>query len=205
MIDIEPVARSCGLERQSRAKLRGRSRLCLMMLAAFVAVGGGTGSATRAAATPALVVPDVPEVIRAPAGEKLVLMAHATGAQIYVCSPAPDGKLQWNLKGPDAKLHDRRGAVIGTHFAGPAWKYQDGSEVIAKAAAHVDSPDGQSIPWLLLTAAEHRGAGLMATVSSIQRIHTSGGKPIGECTTERQGAQSKSRYSADYYFYAPAS
>ena len=94
--------------------------------------------------------PVIPAEIKAPAGDKLVLKAHATGSQIYTCKAGTDGAFQWVLKEPDAQLHDSKGAVIGHHFAGPTWKHKDGSEVTGKASAHVDSPDPQSIPWLLV-------------------------------------------------------
>jgi hypothetical protein len=150
--------------------------------------------------------PGLPDEIKVPAGEKLVFKAHATGFQIYTCSAAGDGAAQWQLKAPDADLHDRKGAVIGHHFAGPTWKHKDGSEVTGKASAHVDSPDAGSIAWLLVSATGHTGEGVFAKVSSIQRINTKGGKPLSgaECTVANKGAESKSAYSADYYFYRPA-
>jgi Protein of unknown function (DUF3455) len=148
--------------------------------------------------------PEVPADIKAPAGEHLVLKAHATGYQIYTCKAQGDGTSKWELKAPDADLHDKKGAVVGHHSAGPTWKYKDGSEVVGKASAHVDSPDVNSIPWLLISATGHSGAGVLAKVSSIQRINTQGGKPPAgsECTAARNGAESKRNYAADYYFYA---
>jgi hypothetical protein len=150
--------------------------------------------------------PQIPADIKAPAGEKLVLKAHATGSQIYTCKAGADGALQWTLKAPDAELHDKKGGVIGHHFAGPTWKHKDGSEVTGKASAHVDSPDADSIPWLLVSATGHTGDGVFARVSSIQRINTKGGKPpaASECDASKSGTESKITYSADYYFYAPA-
>ena len=145
--------------------------------------------------------PDVPEKIKAPAGEDVVLVAHASGSQIYVCQAGADGKLAWTLKAPEAELHNDQGAVIGRHFAGPTWRLNDGSEVTGKAAARVDSPDANSIPWLLLTVTGHSGEGALSRVTDIQRIHTKGGvAPTGACSL---GAETKSSYTADYYFYAP--
>jgi hypothetical protein len=150
--------------------------------------------------------PDVPESIKAPSGEKLVLRAHASGSQIYVCGQGADGKSQWTLKAPEAELHDEKGAFIVRHYAGPTWKHNDGSEVTGKAVAHVDSPDADSIPWLLLTATGHSGSGVLAGVASIQRIHTKGGQPppAANCNASRLNAEARTRYTADYYFYAPA-
>jgi len=150
--------------------------------------------------------PDVPDKIKASAGEEIVLQAHATGSQIYVCQQGTDGKLLWALKAPEAELHDQQGAIIGSHFAGPTWKDNDGSEVTGKAIAKVDSPDSDSIPWLLVSATGHSGEGVLGHVSSIQRIHTKGGlpPPAADCNAAKQGVEAKSSYTADYYFYAPA-
>jgi len=149
--------------------------------------------------------PDVPDAIQAPAGEEVVLLAHATGSQIYTCQAAADGKFSWTLKAPEAELHDRNDKVIGSHSAGPSWKLKDGSEVTGKAAAHVESLDGQSIPWLLVKVVSHSGNGQLASVTTIQRVHTHGGQPPAEgCDAAHRDAETKTSYSADYYFYAPA-
>jgi Protein of unknown function (DUF3455) len=149
--------------------------------------------------------PDVPEKIRAPASEKPVLVAQASGSQIYVCSSS-DGKPRWTLKAPEAQLHDQSGTVIGHHYAGPTWEHKDGSKVSGKAVAQINAPDADSIPWLLVTATGHAGTGVFAAVASIQRIHTKGGQPpaASECNTSTLKAEKRSSYTADYYFYAPA-
>ena len=148
--------------------------------------------------------PDVPDKIKAPAGEEVVVLAHASGSQIYVCQAGTDGKLAWALKAPDAELHDQQGAVIGRHYAGPTWKDNDGSEVTGKAVARIDSPDSDSIPWLLVTATGHSGEGVFSRVTSIQRLHTHGGQPpaAAACDASKQSVEVKSSYTADYYFYA---
>jgi hypothetical protein len=149
-------------------------------------------------------LPNVPPAIQAPAGEEVVLLVHASGSQIYTCQAGADGKFAWTLKAPDAELKDEKGKVIGSHFAGPTWKLNDGSEVTGKAAAHVDSPDAGSIPWLLVNAVSHAGKGLLTNVATIQRVHTHGGKPPADgCDESHRNAESKSSYKADYYFYAP--
>ena len=145
-----------------------------------------------------------PDRLQPPAGERLLLRAHASGWQIYVCSDS-DGKSSWRLKAPDADLHDSKGKVIGHHSAGPTWKALDGSEVTGKAVAHVDSPDTKSVPWLLLTATGHTGAGKFAKVTSIRRLNTQGGAPppASECDASKAGTEARSSYTADYEFYAP--
>jgi hypothetical protein len=147
---------------------------------------------------------NVPDNITAPDGEDLVLTAHASGVQIYTCQQSSEGKYTWTLKGPEAELRDSRGGLIGRHYAGPTWELHDGSSVTGKLVAHVDSPDANSVPWLLLTAPGHQGSGVLSKVSSIQRIATHGGQPpaAGQCDVSKQGSDAKSPYTADYYFYS---
>jgi hypothetical protein len=148
---------------------------------------------------------DVPEKIKAPAAEQVVLQAQGAGSQIYTCQPAADGKYGWTLKAPEAELRDQKGAVIGKHYAGPTWKHNDGSEVTGKAVARVDSPDADSIPWLLVNVTSHSGEGVLSHVTNIQRVHTHGGQPpsSSDCNAAKQNTETKSSYTADYYFFAP--
>jgi uncharacterized protein DUF3455 len=142
--------------------------------------------------------PSVPETLKPPAGESLRAHAHASGQQIYVC----DGS-KWILSRPDATLFDQAGQKVGSHFAGPTWRWSDGSQVIGKPIANA-TPDPDSIPWLLLTATSHAGDGVLKNVSSIQRLQTKGGKaPASGCGTSHKGEQARVSYTADYYFYTP--
>lgn len=149
---------------------------------------------------------DVPPAVAAPASLQLVLFAHAKGSQIYTCQTASDGKLAWALKAPEADLFDGQNPdkMIGHHTAGPSWMLDDGSKVTGKAAAHVDSPEVNSIPWLLVTVVNNDRKGLLARVTTIQRLNTRGGKaPEMGCDDAHRAAESRSSYTADYYFYAP--
>jgi hypothetical protein len=77
--------------------------------------------------------------------------------------------------------------------------------VKGNAVGHVAAPDGTSIPWLLLTVVSRTGAGTLAAVTSVQRINTQGGQPpAAACSAAAKDTESRSPYSADYYFYAPA-
>lgn len=149
--------------------------------------------------------PDVPDRIAVPSGLEPVLFAHAKGSQIYTCQAGADGKFSWTLKAPDAELHDRKDKLIGQHSAGPTWRLKDGSEVTGKAAAHVDALDSDSVPWLLVNVISNAGKGQLAGVTTIQRVHTHGGKPPADgCDEAHKDAETKSSYTADYYFFAPA-
>ncbi len=73
------------------------------------------------------------------------------------------------------------------------------------ASSHGDSLDADSIPWLLVTVVSHAGKGLLTDVTTIQRVHTHGGKPPADgCDESHKAAETKSSYTADYYFFAPA-
>lgn len=155
--------------------------------------------------------PEVPESLKAPAGEEVILAAHATGTQIYVCRQGEDQKFAWVFKAPEAELTDATGKKIVHHFAGPTWKHIDGSEVKAKVVAKQDPPKAEAqkpeaIPWLLLSATSHSGEGIFSRVTSIQRIHTEGGMPLEAkyCDSSAAGKEVGTAYAADYYFYAPA-
>ncbi len=140
--------------------------------------------------------PPVPDNLQPPPGAELKRQAHAIGDQIYAC----DGS-KWILRGPDAKLSDDAGHEVGTHFAGPTWRWLDGSRVTAKPVANA-TPDPDSIPWLLLTVTDHAGSGVMTNISSIQRLHTKGGKAPASCESSQKDEQKRIHYTADYYFFS---
>lgn len=176
-----------------------KTHLVFFAATTLLLLGAGSGSAQD------LARPDVPPKIAASVNEEVVLIAHASGSQIYVCQAGADQKLSWTLKAPDADLSDVQGKNIGHHSAGPSWKLTDGSEVTGKAAAREDAPNPSDIPWLLINVTGHSGNGALAKVSTIQRLHTKGGQPPGTgCDDAHRGAETRSSYSADYYFYAPA-
>ena len=177
-----------------------------VLVLSVVTIRSGSAQANSQKDAPAKeVAPDVPDAIAVPAGQEVVLFTHASGSQIYTCAAGADGKFAWTLKAPDAELRDRKDKVIGQHSAGPTWKLKDSSEVTGKKAAGVDSLDPDSIPWLLVNVVSHAGKGILADVTTIQRVHTHGGKPPADgCDETHKDAESKSKYTADYYFYAPA-
>lgn len=143
-----------------------------------------------------------PPELTPPPGAKLLLHVQAKGDQVYTCQ-AENAQYSWTLKAPDAELFDESGKSIGHHFAGPAWQLSDKSQVTGKVVARVNSTNADSIPWLLLTAVDHTGSGLMNQVGTIQRLNTSGGKaPDTGCDAEHVGDESRVPYSADYYFFS---
>jgi hypothetical protein len=145
----------------------------------------------------------VPAALQTAADEQLVVRVHAKGDQIYSCK-VDGAQAGWTLKAPEAQLFDKDGKAFGKHFAGPSWEASDGSRVVGKAAANVASPDADSIPWLLVKVVSHAGEGVLARVTSIQRINTKGGKaPASGCDAGHAGQEVRAAYSADYLFFAP--
>jgi hypothetical protein len=144
----------------------------------------------------ALALAQMPSAIEAP-GETVVLRLHAEGAQIYECRANPDGKLAWAFREPIATLF-ADGKTVGRHYAGPNWEHVDGSAVVGKAAANAPGKTANDIPLLKLDVVEHRGGGILSTVTTVQRIDTHGGVRKGSCRLA--GAYASMPYSADYVF-----
>src|SRR5213078_1258657 len=130
-------------------------------------------------ALPGIVHAEVPAAIAAP-GETVMATWHAQGAQVYECKAAPDGKLAWTFREPIATLL-LDGKTIGRHYAGPNWEHSDGSAVVGKVSASAPGTTANDIPWLKLDVASHRGSGILADVTTVQRINTHGGKRDGTC------------------------
>ena len=92
--------------------------------------------------------PEVPERIDVDSGNKVFLVGHAVGVQIYRCDPAATG-FGWALVAPRADLYGDNGKVIVTHYGGPTWEAKDGSTVVATRVDGVTMNE-TAIPWLKL-------------------------------------------------------
>ena len=157
--------------------------LALLMLS-------GASIRAMAAETP------LPDAIAAP-GEAVVLTLHAEGAQVYECRSGSDGKSNWGFREPIATLL-ADGKTVGRHYSGPNWEHSDGSAVVGKAAGNAPGTTANDIPWLKLEVVSHRGGGILAGVTTVQRINTVGGKLEGAC--DKTGTFKSAPYSADYVF-----
>jgi hypothetical protein len=148
----------------------------------------------------------LPGPLNVPAGQHLLTHFHATGAQVYTCARKGEGDAAtyaWTLKQPDAELHDASGAVAGTHGAGPTWTARDGSAVKGKKIAQADAPAPDAIPWLLVQAVSTSGTGLLSSVTYIQRVETArGNAPASGCDASAVDHETRSEYTAEYFFYA---
>jgi len=90
------------------------------------------------------------------------------------------------------------GKTVGRHYAGPNWEHADGSAVTGKAAGNAPGATANDIPWLKLEVTARRGTGILANVSTVQRINTEGGKLDGAC--DKAGGFRSVPYDADYVF-----
>jgi hypothetical protein len=192
--------------------------------------GDAMGDALADAACPAAwgMVPPVDPLIALPdGGIPLILHAAGTGTQDFTCTAtfsdagAGDGgdggtagpTYGWTFVGPEAVLSDCTMAPIGHHFASdagptrPEWmETADNSFVIAKKVNNGYTPDsGAAIPWLLLQAVTNSDAGVLAQVSYVQRLNTTGGltPAASTCGSTNLGASQKVGYTADYFFFGP--
>jgi hypothetical protein len=164
----------------------------------FVAALGASTLAVRADDNR---VPEVPEVIQVSAETNRVhFHGFAIGFQVYTWDGA-----KWGPAVPDATLYDDDGNIVASHFAGPTWKSNSGSEVVGALPPKAVVMDTNSIAWLRLEAVPERthGPGIFANTTFIQRVNTVGGKQPSEAGTE-VGQVAKVPYTADYFFYRPS-
>jgi hypothetical protein len=145
----------------------------------------------------------LPEAVRVPAGQKLLMATSATGEITYECREKKDmaGAHEWAFVGPVATLYGADKKMVGKYYAGPTWEAADGSKVTGKQVAVAPAKPG-SIPLQLVKADPAMGAGAMTGVSYIQRLNTKGGvAPAMACDAMGKGKRQVVAYEADYVFY----
>jgi hypothetical protein len=181
-------------------------RLDRVLLTAIVAAAAAWPLVEMASAGPP--APAVPGEIQVLDGNKVFLVGHAFGVQIYRCD-ATQSDYRWVLVAPRANLYDDNGKLLATHFGGPTWQAKDGSRVVGRVEGRV-IVDPTAIPWLRLAAAS-RSAGAdgdrLAATTYIQRISTTGGlAPLAaDCNPDTEGTTEEVPYTADYYFWKAVS
>ena len=149
--------------------------------------------------------PDIPDILKVPEGNVLLLRADGRGVQKYARPVRTTSKAV-----PHAILlagDEDEGDLVAIHFAGPTWQALDGSSVVGDAAnaKHFTAPDPDGVDWLSLPALSTAGNGLFSRVTYIQRLYTDGGKPPPEgCDQANNQTEVLVEYSAQYFFYVPA-
>jgi len=147
--------------------------------------------------------PTVPSTIEVPEGNKVFLVGHAVGVQIYACDATASG-FGWRFVAPRADLYDDHGKPVVTHFGGPTWQATDGSVAVGRRVDGV-TVDANAIPWLLLAASTGAGpdGGRLTDTAFIQRVATTGGlvPAAADCNESTAGTTEEVPYTADYYFW----
>jgi len=122
-----------------------------------------------------------------------MLKTQGKGVQIYGCVEG-----NWMLIGPDARLFNEQGNVIGRHYAGSAWQPTDGSLVMGKTIAKTAPLKCTvCVSWFLLEASS--GTGEFKAGKFIQLRDTHGG--VAPSTTCKGKAELRVPYTANYLFY----
>ena len=143
----------------------------------------------------------IPREIQLPEGAELVLRAHASGVQIYVCGKNDAGAAAWTFKAPEADLFDTQKKQIGKHFAGPTWEALAGGKVVGAVKANAPAPETGAIAWLLLDIKSSEGAGAFNQARGILRVATHGGvAPKEGCDAAHAGQEARVPYTATYLF-----
>lgn len=154
-------------------------------LAAAIAIAALNGNGAMA---------QVPAAVAVPGATKLATY-QGVGAQVYECKPGNDGKLAWAFREPIATLI-LNGKTSGRHYAGPTWENVDGSKILAKAVGNAPGASADDIPWLKLDVVSHKGKGLFAKATIVQRLDTHGGVLKGGC--DKAGDFKSVPYTATY-------
>ncbi len=179
------------------------TRITLTVAFALCATACYPPASTPPAPPPApdLICPaTIPPEITPAADQDLAFVLSAWGVQRYTCTAAG-----WTFVTPDADLFALgvTGLVVH-HFSGPTWLHKDTSLVVASKTSEV-IVDPTAIPWLLLMVTKHGGAkdGMMADITSIQRMETHGGlaPDAARCDAQHIGLGADVPYAARYAFY----
>ncbi len=161
------------------------------------------------AATPMMKIDNatLPDAVRVPAGQKVLMATTGVGELTYECREKKDmaGQHEWAFVGPVATLFGADKKAVGKYYAGPTWEAVDGSKVTGKQVAVAPAMPG-SIPLQLVkaepAAMTTAGTGAMTGVSYIQRLNTKGGvAPAMGCDAAAKGKRQQVAYEADYVFY----
>ena len=184
-----------------------RTSLTTLALLGAAAALTACGSMSSPAA-PAFNQSSLPATVQVPAGQRIAMETVGAGDITYECRAKKDmpSAFEWVFVGPDAKLMDRSGKVVGRYYGPPAtWESNDGSKVTATQLAVAPASAG-NIPLQLVKANPATGMGAMQGVTYIQRVATQGGvAPAAACTAANAGQKQVVKYQADYIIWKAAS
>lgn len=158
------------------------------------------------AATCAVASESVPVLMQVPAGNYVAWRAAADGVVTYDCvqSQADTSKQVWTISSAKAKLGQEGDAQRGVYKSPPeTWTAADGSSVtgmqVLRVPAGADRLNDQ-----LVIANPANGAGLLSSVTYIQRLVQAGGAaPTAACDVASLGKRVDVPYQALYVFWNP--
>jgi hypothetical protein len=151
----------------------------------------------------------IPDSLKVPEGNSLVLQTFGRGVQIYqVKRSATDPNVfSWVNIAPSATLYTNPNFTnpVINHFAGPSWQFikgpEKGEKVVATKVKGI-TKDPTAIQWLLLKAVDSLST-LHNKITFIQRICTVGGlAPTTGADEAHLGDLDSIPYTASYLFYA---
>ena len=185
--------------RAATHRRRTLSRSNRLLLAGLVAAMAALSLVAQVALAGPPSPTGVPDQIQPGVGNKVFLVGHGVGVQIYTCNG-----LVWSSAVPRANLYDDNGKLIISHFAGPSWQAKDGSTAVGTVVDKV-TMDKTAIPWVLLSAKTTpgpEGARLVDT-TFIQRLDTTGGltPPAADCNAATANTVVEVPYTAEYVFW----
>lgn len=174
-------------------RLLGLTLLLTVWLAQLPAAMAGKGGREPELPTPLC------EQIQVPPGNKVAFHTYALGVQVYRWNGT-----SWVFVAPVANLYadDNYRGRVGTHYAGPTWESNSGSQIVAARLAGC-TPDPTAIPWLLLETVSTDGPGIFSSVTYVQRVNTRGGLAPATPGTF-VGEEARVPYTTEYYFYRAA-
>jgi len=137
----------------------------------------------------------IPPELQLPPFELVVFRAFASGVQIYSC----DGTT-WILQGPEATLYDDQDKhlSVGKYYAGPTWESRGVKVGGVELSGVIVNPT--AIPSLLLKAVSISGSGVLANVTYIQQLNTTGG--LAPANPGTPGEVAHVPFTAEFLFYA---
>ena len=187
---------------EPRAVTHGRkwlSRSNRLLLAGIVAATAALSLVAQVALAGPPSPTGVPDQITPGVGNKVFLVGHGVGVQIYTCNGST-----WSSAVPRANLYDDNGKLIITHFRGPTWQAKDGSQAHGTVVNKVNL-DQTAIDWVLLSTTTTPGldGDRLVDTTFIQRLDTVGGltPPAADCNAATANTVVEVPYTAEYVFW----
>ena len=178
----------------------GLSRSNRLLLAGIVAAMAALSLVAQVALAGPPSPTGVPDQITPGDGNKVFLVGHGVGVQIYTCNG-----VVWSSAVPRANLYDDNGKLIITPLRRPVLAGQGRQQGRRHGRGQGHRPISTAIPWVLLSAKTTPGpdGDRLVDTTFIQRLDTAGGltPPAADCNAATAGTVVESPYTAEYVFW----